>query len=220
MAYIKKIQNEEYKEKIAIKSEKQGEEVAWVFPHALEKGEKRVELRKFNQISVKSTEQAVVYENEQIVRTLTNGVYNLDKKGGAENLKIVYLTKQDFDIKWGIPQQQGVLTLDNVKVGASGALSLSISAPEVFSLNIVKETAIVKSIEVKKKINDILRGILRETVSQYTIEEIQKVGHEELAILVIPFVIEELAKMGLISEGFVLTGLGIPFSKTYPNLDK
>ena len=210
MAYIKKIQNEEYKEKIAIKNEKQGEEVAWVFPQALEKGEKRVELKKFNQILVKSTEQAVVYENEQIVRTLTNGIYDLDKKGGAENLKVVYLTKQDFDIKWGIPQQQGVLTSDNVKVGTSGTLSLSISAPEVFSLNIVKETTIVESIEVKRKINDILRGILRETVSQYTIEEIQKVGHEELEILVIPSVIEELAKMGLISEGFVLTGLGIP----------
>ncbi|GAI16824.1 unnamed protein product [marine sediment metagenome] len=52
MSYIKKIQNEEYKEKIAIKSEKQGEEVAWVFPHAIEKGEKRVELRKFIQILV------------------------------------------------------------------------------------------------------------------------------------------------------------------------
>ena len=210
MAYIKKIQNEEYKEKIAIKSEKQGEEVAWVFPHALEKGEKRVELKKFNQILVKSTEQAVVYENEQIVRTLTNGVYDLDKKGGAENLKVVYLTKQDFDIKWGLPQQQGVLTSDNVKVGASGTLSLSISAPEVFSLNIVKETAIVEGIEVKRKINDILRGILRETVSQYTIEEIQKVGHEELEILVMPSIVEEIAKMGLISEGFTLTGLGVP----------
>ncbi|MBA7549858.1 hypothetical protein ES705_42356 [subsurface metagenome] len=51
---------------------------------------------------------------------------------------------------------------------------------------------------------------MRETVSQYTIEEIQKVGHEELEILVMPSIVEELAKMGLISEGFTLTGLGVP----------
>lgn len=209
MSFILKSNKSEFKETRTVKSEKRLDEVAWVFPFALEDWEK-LNLSKFDTILVKSTEKAVVFENEQIVEDIANGIYSIKRDNGVKNLKIVFLEGSNFDIKWGMSQQQGVLTSDNIKIGASGMISLSISSPGVFCLNILKEAISLDYSDIKLKINAIIRESMRAIVSQYDIIEIQKISKEELTMMMESELIADLTNFGISSEGFSLSGIGIP----------
>ncbi|MHA1303066.1 MAG: SPFH domain-containing protein [Candidatus Heimdallarchaeaceae archaeon] len=209
MSYIKKLGPDKEKSKNLIKSEMKDEEIAWVYPYAIQKWEK-INLKKMRQILVKNTEKALVYNKEAVVQELSNGLYEIERKQGAEDHKIVFLLNSAFELKWGIPQMQGVLTSDNVKVGASGTISLSIATSEVFALNVLKNEHNLTIKQIKPEVNRIIKSAMREVVPQYSIEELQKLSKDELLMLLEPSIVDSLQKMGLKSQDFDLSGLGIP----------
>lgn len=202
-------------DKRIIKSERDSETIAWVYPHAHENWQKDFDLKKTEGMIVKIAEKAVVIENEQIIDELASGMFKIERKKGTEGLKIVFLEGQSFNVKWGIPQEQGVLTKDNVQIGASGSLSISISAPKVFCLNILKDSIQFSSKEMRMQVLFIIKEAMRELSGQYSIEEIQKISREELSMMIESSVVDLLTKMGLSSEGFSLTGLGIPLEHRF-----
>ena len=118
MSFIKKIYEPDVRARKLIQSKKNSEEIAWVFPDAIENWEKDLNLSSINHILVKNIESAVIYNYEQYIESITNGIYKIDRKQGLEGIKIVFLTASVFDIKWGIPQQQGSLTSENIKIGS------------------------------------------------------------------------------------------------------
>ncbi|MHA1828516.1 MAG: SPFH domain-containing protein [Candidatus Heimdallarchaeaceae archaeon] len=210
MTFLLKLTKVDEKKGNIIKSERTIEDIAWVFPDAIEDWEKKLKLKNMNQIIVKNTESAVIYEFEEYKQSITNGVYRIDRKEGAKGLKIIFLVSSKFDIKWGIPQQQGPLTSDTIKIGLSGEISISISSPETFCQNLLKESPSLSLQEIKPKINNLIRETMREVISQYSVEELQKVGKDELTIMVVPTLIDSFMRLGLLAENFSLSGLGIP----------
>ncbi|MHA1199478.1 MAG: SPFH domain-containing protein [Candidatus Heimdallarchaeaceae archaeon] len=215
MSYIVKKDFSPSNDKKVIKSERDSETIAWVYPFAHDNWQKDFDLKKTEGLLVKLAEKAVVIENEQIVDELASGMFRIERKKGAEGLKIVFLEGQSFNVKWGIPQEQGVLTKDNVKIGASGSLSISISAPKVFCLNVLKDSIQLSSKEIRMQVIFIIKEAMRELSGQYSIEEIQKISREELSMMIESSVVDLLTKMGLSSEGFSLTGLGIPLEHRF-----
>jgi len=202
-------------DKRIIKSERDSDTIAWVYPYAHENWQKDFELKKTEGMVVKIAEKVVVIENEQILDELASGMFKFERKKGAVGLKIVFLEGQSFNVKWGIPQEQGVLTKDNVKVGASGSLSISISAPRVFCLNVLKDSIQLSSREIRMQVLFVIKEAMRDLSGQYTIEEIQKISRDELSMMIESSVVDMLTKMGLSSEGFSLTGLGIPLEHRF-----
>ncbi|MCG3224282.1 MAG: SPFH domain-containing protein [Candidatus Heimdallarchaeota archaeon] len=202
-------------DKRIIKSERESDTIAWVYPYAHENWQKDFDLKKAEGMLVKTSEKVVVIENEKMIDELANGLYKFERKKGAEGLKIVFLEGQSFNVKWGVPQEQGVLTKDNVKIGASGSLSISISAPKVFCLNVLKDSIQFSSKEIRMQVLFIIKEAMRELSGQYSIEEIQKISREELSMMIESSVVDLLTKMGLSSEGFSLTGLGIPLEHKF-----
>ena len=210
MSYINKETTTSYNMDKTIRSERKAEEVIWVFPYALEKWEKRINLKKMEYILVQASERAIVYENEVVIQELSNGLYSLKRKEKAENLKIVFMTAAIFDIKWGFPQQQGVLTTDNIMIGASGSISLKISNPEVVCTNVLKQENVIITGKIRAHVNKLVKDAMKETVAQYKIDEIQKISKDELLMNIEPALVDSLMKLGFNSQDFSITGLGIP----------
>jgi len=209
MSYIVKLGIDEKQENNVVQSELSEELVAWVFPHALEKWEK-INLKKRKQILVKLNEKALVYNKENFIQELSSGLYRVNRKEGLEDHKIVFLEKNLITLKWGITQMQGVLTSDNIKVGASGTVSLTLSGTEVFVLNVLKSKTSFSRKELRPIINNIVKSALREVFPQYSIEELQKLSKDELLIFFEPIIVEELQKLGFSSQDISLGALGIP----------
>ncbi|MHA1204587.1 MAG: SPFH domain-containing protein [Candidatus Heimdallarchaeum aukensis] len=209
MSYIVKLGLDEKQENNVTKSELSDELVAWVFPYALEKWEK-INLKKRRQILVKLNEKALVYNKENFIQELSSGLYKVNRKEGLEDHKIVFLEKNLITLKWGITQMQGVLTSDNIKVGASGTVSLTLSGAEVFVLNVLKNKTSFSKKELRPIINNIVKSALREVFPQYSIEELQKLSKDELLMFFEPIIVEELQKIGFSSQDISLGALGIP----------
>ena len=158
MTFITKLTKPDEKAGEIIRSRRTAEEIAWVFPDAIKNWETVLNTSKMDQIMVKSTETAVIFEYEQYIQNITNGIYKIDRKKGAEEVKIVFLAGSGFDIKWGIPQQQGSLTSENIKIGSSGTITVSISSPEVFCQNLLKESSILTYKDIRPKVNSTIRA--------------------------------------------------------------
>ncbi len=209
MSYIKKLEINDQKEKEAIISQKESNELAWVYPNALSNS-KKINLKKMKQVIIKFSEKALVFSHESFVKELSNGVYSLETKNGAEGHKIVFLEKAPFDLKWGIPQMQGAITSDRVKIGLSGVIKLKISNSQVFALNVLKDKNKMKREELKPIIINIIKSAMREIIPQYSAEEVQKLPKDELLLMLEPTIVEELQKLGLSSEDITISGIGVP----------
>ncbi len=209
MSLIEKVNISDYDEDKVVKSKLTETLLAWVWPLA-EIDLKQRKTKKFEYILVKSVEKALVLQNEVIIDEISNGLYKINTDKGAENIKVVFVPNTQFQMKWGIPRPQGVITEDNVKIGASGTIVLHISSIGVFHRNVVKQKTILSIQDLRPQINMQIKQAMRETVSEYPIEEIQKISKDDLAMFLEPALVDTMTRMGLGSVDFSLTGLGIP----------
>lgn len=209
MSLIEKVNITDYDEDKVIKSKLTENTLAWVWP-LTESDLKQRKIKKIEHILVKSVEKALVLHNEVIINEINNGLYKINSDNGAENIKVVFVPDTQFEMKWGIPRPQGVITEDNIKIGASGSIVLKITSIEIFHRNVIKQKMRVLIDDLRPQLNMQIRQAMRETVSQYPIEEIQKIGKDDLAMFLEPALVDTMTRMGLGSIDFSLTGLGIP----------
>ncbi|MHA1427921.1 MAG: phospholipase D-like domain-containing protein [Candidatus Helarchaeota archaeon] len=89
---------------------------------------------------VKPHEYGLFFKSGEFAHTFSGGTHKLDKKEklGSE---IIYVTKTNLKIKWGIPQRHGIYTLDTV-LGCNGDITLKIVDPLNFYQNVVIASSI------------------------------------------------------------------------------
>ncbi|NVM01862.1 MAG: hypothetical protein HWN67_05980 [Candidatus Helarchaeota archaeon] len=80
-------------------------------------------------------EQALWIRNGVLYDTISGISYKF-KKGEKEGSEIIYVKLGDIKINWGIPKNNGIITVDGVKIGGHGDVIIKIVNPADFVFNL------------------------------------------------------------------------------------
>ena len=80
-------------------------------------------------------EQALWIRNGVLYDTISGISYKF-KKGEKEGSEIIYVKLGDIKINWGIPKNNGIITVDGVKIGGHGDIIVKILNPADFIFNL------------------------------------------------------------------------------------
>ncbi|MHA1651809.1 MAG: SPFH domain-containing protein, partial [Candidatus Helarchaeota archaeon] len=128
---------------------------------------------------VKLHEYGLFFKNGEFAHIFSGESHKLDKKEklGSE---IVYITKTNLKIKWGIPQHNGIYTFDTV-LGCNGNITLKIVDPLNFYQNVVIASSIVFTTEIEKGV--FLEGEKKGEKKRREITE-EKLRNQEIPVQV------------------------------------
>ncbi|MFX1357657.1 MAG: SPFH domain-containing protein [Promethearchaeota archaeon] len=174
------------------------------FPQATE----NIKNKKY--FSVKDYQKALFYNKGELLGILGGGVYELEKKARIKGTEIVWIDTSLIDIQWGIPQSNGIPTLDGFFLGLHGDLRLKIGNVKVFYNDVVAGKKEWTIRNLKEWIMSLLLSSFRDIFKNHKAREVVLEDRERVLNLVIAKVTEELSIYGLELETINIVGVKAP----------
>ncbi len=118
---------------------------------------------------VKEYEHVVLLHQGSIVGIADSGIFELEKQSKTQGTEIIWITKREFEIKWGSPS---IYTEDKALIGCHGSCRVRINNPRSFVKNVVAEQTNYEVTALKKWIKHTLIGAIKTSLTNYTISEL------------------------------------------------
>ncbi len=167
-------------------------------------------IKKISCFAVKDYEKALFYSKGKLMGELGGGVYEIDKKARIKGTEIVWIDTSLLEIRWGVPQSNGIPTKDGHIIGLHGDLKLKITDVKTFYSEIVagKKTWIIK--DLRNWIISLLQTSMRDTFKNYEAKKIILEDRERVINLIISKITDEFIRYGLELESLNVLGIQSP----------
>lgn len=163
-----------------------------------------------NYFAIKDYENGLFYNKGELIGVLSGGVYELEEEARIKGTEIVWIDTSINDLKWGIPQSNGIPSKDGIIVGLHGNLKFRISDVKTFYQNIVAGNKIWTINDIKDWIKGLLQTTLRDTFKSHNAKDIILQDRELIINSMISKVTEEFLKYGLDLEALNVLGIQVP----------
>lgn len=108
---------------------------------------------------------------------LPPGLYDLRRVQMRDQLEIVWITSQEFQLRWGVAN---ALTKDRVSIGASGTYRAVITNPELFLLHVAGHGQVYKEEQLAAHVKADVTGTVRDFMARMDVMEFQSARQELL----------------------------------------
>ncbi len=160
--------------------------------------------------AIKDYENGLFYNKGELIGVLSGGVYILEKEARIKGTEIVWIDTSINDLKWGIPQSNGIPSREGILVGLHGDLKFRISDVKTFYQDVVAGNKVWTLKDVKNWINGLLKTTLRDIFKSHNARDIILQDREWVINSMISKVTEEFLKYGLELESLNVLGIQPP----------
>ncbi|TFF88658.1 MAG: hypothetical protein EU549_02620 [Promethearchaeota archaeon] len=178
--------------------------IMYIFPRPGD----RMKRKKY--FSVKDYEKALFYSKGELVGVLEGGIYELEKEARVKGTEIVWFDTSINEIKFGIPQSNGIPSKDGIIVGLHGDLKFRINNVQTFYHDIVAGNRIWTLKDIKEWIKSILITTLRDIFKNYEAKNIILEERDRILNSMISRVTAEFMKYGIELEALNVLGVQAP----------
>ena len=155
-------------------------------------------MRKVEKFGVRDYERALVYNSGQLTSVLEGGVYEIEKEHRNSTTEIVYVDNGIFELTWGIPYFQSMLTTSEmVKIGMHGTVKLKVIDYGAFIQKVVSYKKDFTDAIVREFITSLLITSLRDIVKKYTLKNLVQSNREDVKAMSVTKVSQEFRLYGL-----------------------
>ena len=168
-------------------------------------------FKKIDGFVVKDYEHVVLLHQGSIVGIADSGIFELEKKSKSPGTEIIWLTKREFEIKWGSPS---VYTADKALIGCHGSCRVRISNPRSFVKNVVANQASYEVTSLKRWIKHTLIASIKAALTNYTMSELYS-ERKTISMKVRREISTDFMRWGLELLSFDILGFKIPDQYQY-----
>lgn len=168
------------------------------------------DFKKVVYFAVKDYERVLFFEKGQLIDELKGGIYGIAKDARKKGTEIIWFDSSIQSIKWGIPQDPGLLTKDNYFIGLSGEIKIRIRQVKRFFSDVVGTSQIWTLKDLKFWLKSILHSVLRDIIKIYNGAQLLREERTKLEELLIAKISPDLMRYGLEMDSFSILNIKLP----------